>query len=244
MTSRAMACGILLLAAVAAANVPATPTLAAETTVGRPQETVSATPTLVREIQFMLLTLGIDPGPIDGNAQQLTNRAAHTFQARAGLSMSDVVNNGLISTIFLDRLRQEAAQVMFKNGNPVTPPAAASPASPPAVAASPSGTPAQPAPEITTARPESAAPDRFANCALRPGDLHIGAKQYTAQNYLDEGFDGSTARAVTDLRKRLDEARQLAEHIGGTALLEVQRQARVLTYFECRLNIEQASGSN
>jgi hypothetical protein len=49
---------------------------------------------------------------------------------------------------------------------------------------------------------------------------------------------------VTDLGKRLDEARQLAEHIGGTALIEVQRQARVLTYFECRLNIERASGSN
>jgi peptidoglycan hydrolase-like protein with peptidoglycan-binding domain len=242
--SRAIACGVLLLVAAAAAIVPATPTLAAEPAAGSPEETVSATPVLVREIQFMLLTLGIDPGPIDGNAQQLTNRAAHIFQARSGLPLSDVVNNGLISAVFLDRLRREAAQVMFKNSNPVTPPAAtATPAAPPVAPAPPSGTPAPP-PEVTTARPEPPAPDRYANCALSPEDFHIGGKQYTAQSFLDEGFDGSTVRAVTDLRKRLDEARQLAEHIGGAALLEVQRQARVLTYFECRLKIEQASGRN
>ena len=46
---------------------------------------------------------------------------------------------------------------------------------------------------------------------------------------------------MTNLRKRLEEARQLADRIGGSALLEVQRQARVLSYFECRLKIEQGS---
>jgi hypothetical protein len=192
----------------------------------------------------MLLTLGIDPGPIDGNARQLTNRAAHIFEARASLPMSDVVNNGPISTVFLDRLRRETARVMFEKGNPVTPPAATASTAPPAAAVPPPRTPAPPQPEGITARPEPPATDRFASCAFSPENFLIGGKQYTAQSFLEEGFDGSTVRAVTDLRKRLDEARQLAEHIGGAALLEVQRQAKVLTYFECRLKIEQASGKN
>jgi hypothetical protein len=55
------------------------------------------------------------------------------------------------------------------------------------------------------------------------------------------GFDGSTVRAVASLKDRLNEARQLAENLGGSALAEVQRQARVLDYFNCRLKIEQAS---
>ena len=42
-------------------------------------------------------------------------------------------------------------------------------------------------------------------------------------------------------RDRLNEARQLAENIGGAALAEVQRQARVLNYFSCRLKVEQAA---
>jgi hypothetical protein len=43
------------------------------------------------------------------------------------------------------------------------------------------------------------------------------------------------------LRDRLNEARQIAGNVGGAALTEVQRQARVLDYFDCRLKIEQAS---
>jgi hypothetical protein len=46
---------------------------------------------------------------------------------------------------------------------------------------------------------------------------------------------------VANLKDRLNEARQLAENIGGSALAEVQRQARVLNYFTCRLKIEQGS---
>jgi hypothetical protein len=60
---------------------------------------------------------------------------------------------------------------------------------------------------------------------------------------LNEGFDGSTAGAVTNLKDRLEEGRQIADKIGLTALKEVQRQARVPQYFECRLKIEQASAS-
>jgi hypothetical protein len=43
------------------------------------------------------------------------------------------------------------------------------------------------------------------------------------------------------LKDRLNEARQIAENIGGSALIEVQRQSRVLDYFSCRLKVEQAS---
>ena len=41
------------------------------------------------------------------------------------------------------------------------------------------------------------------------------------------------------LKERLNEARQIAGNIGGSALGEVQRQARVVDYFNCRLKIEQ-----
>ena len=47
-----------------------------------PDKTIVATPALIREIQFMLLTVGIDPGPVDGKAQQLTKRAAHLDENR------------------------------------------------------------------------------------------------------------------------------------------------------------------
>ena len=42
-------------------------------------------------------------------------------------------------------------------------------------------------------------------------------------------------------KDRLNEARQIAGNIGGAALIEVQRQSRVLDYFTCRLKIEQES---
>jgi hypothetical protein len=48
-------------------------------------------------------------------------------------------------------------------------------------------------------------------------------------------------RAVSMLRDRLNEARQIASDVGGAALSEVQRQSRILDYFSCRSKIEQAS---
>jgi len=46
---------------------------------------------------------------------------------------------------------------------------------------------------------------------------------------------------VSMLKDRLNEARQIAGNIGGSALTEVQRQSRVLDYYNCRLKIEQES---
>jgi len=43
------------------------------------------------------------------------------------------------------------------------------------------------------------------------------------------------------LKDRLNEARQIAANVAGSALTEVQRQSRVLDYFNCRLKIEQTS---
>ena len=193
-------------------------------------ETVPATPELIRQIQFMLQTLGIDPGPIDGNAQALTNRAAHQFELQNSLPIFDITNNGPIPVAFLEALRK---QVAAKLGVVAPPPAPAAPAPAPA-APTPAPVPAAPAP------PPPPAPDRFASCPFEPQDFNVGGKQYTPQAFLDEGFGGSTDRAVLNLQQRLKEAREIAEKIGGAALLEVQRQARVLAYFECRQKIEQA----
>ena len=66
-------------------------------------------------------------------------------------------------------------------------------------------------------------------------------RKFQQDTGLQEGFDGSTARAVSMLKDRLNEARQIAGNIGGSALTEVQRQSRVLDYFTCRLKIEQES---
>jgi peptidoglycan hydrolase-like protein with peptidoglycan-binding domain len=183
---------------------------------------VEANSALVREIQFMLLRLGMDPGPIDGVVGPQTLNAARKFQAKSGLPMSDLINEGKISAIFLARLRDEASRaILGGEKKPEASPEAATP-SPVAVA------PAQP-------------PDPFAACPYDPRDFRIGATEYTPDKFLQVGFDGSTARAVASLKDRLDEARQLAENLGGSALAEVQRQARVLNYFNCRLKIEQAS---
>jgi peptidoglycan hydrolase-like protein with peptidoglycan-binding domain len=217
------------------------------------EKSVNATSALVREIQFMLLTVGIDPGPIDGNPKQLTNRAAHSFQQRAGLPASDIVENQPIPTAFLERLRRDAAQIMLKReavpGTQESAAAPAAPAAPPPAAAAPTPAPAAPpgppASESAALRPQPPPPppppDPFASCTAAPEDFRIGGRQYTPQSFLDEGFAGSNARAVSDLRQRLEEARTIAARIGGTALNEVQRQARVLAYFECRLKIEQAA---
>lgn len=210
-------------------------------------KTAAATPALVREIQFMLLTVGIDPGPIDGNPRQLTNRAAHIFQQQRGLPISDIVENGSISELFLERLRRETAQIMLKDKKEAASAASQSPSAAPSPSAATPPATAPPPAETAAVRPEPPPPppppppDRFASCGFSLEDFRIGGKQYTVQSFLDEGFGGSTTRAVADLRQRLEEARQIAERIGGAALGEVQRQARVLNYFECRLKIEQAS---
>jgi hypothetical protein len=187
-------------------------------------EEVEVNPGLVREIQFMLLRLGMDPGPIDGVAGPQTTKAFQKFEERSGLSPSLLVNGGRISATVLARLRTEASRVILgRETKPETPSAAVTPAPAPVPPASP--------------------PDRFADCSYRPEDFHIGNTQYTPDKYLQEGFDGSTARAVTMLKDRLNEARQIAGSIGGAALAEVQRQARVLEYFTCRLKIEDASST-
>jgi peptidoglycan hydrolase-like protein with peptidoglycan-binding domain len=220
---RAALCVIALLLAPAAADA-GSPTIGAGAE-GQ-EQVVKATAPLVREIQFLLLSLSLDPGPIDGNARQLTNRALHLFQQRAGLPAVDIVNDGMVSVVLVERLRKEAAQVLLKSAAP-------QPA-------------ALPAPEPVAARlpkAPSPPPDRFASCPYNPADFLIGGKQFTPQTFLDEGFNGATASAVTNLRHRLDEARQIAEKIGGPALGEVQRQAHVLAYFECRQQIEQSSAA-
>jgi Putative peptidoglycan binding domain len=187
-------------------------------------EEVEATRSLVREIQFMLERLGMDPGPIDGVVGPQSLGAYHKFQERFGLPPAELVIGGKVSTAVLARLRSEASRVIFEREK--APEAAA--AKPPPAAAPP----AQAAVEK---------PDCFAACKFNPEDFRIGSTQYTPDKYLETGFEGSTARAVSMLRERLNEARQIASNLGGSALTEVQRQARVLDYFDCRLKIEQAS---
>jgi peptidoglycan hydrolase-like protein with peptidoglycan-binding domain len=191
-------------------------------------EDVDATPSLIREIQFMLLRLGIDPGPIDGVVGPQTIRAFRKFQEQSGVPVADLANGGRISVSVLARLRGDASRVMF--GNEKRPEAP-----PPAIAAQPAAPPPPPP------QPAAQAPDRFAACKFSPEDFRIGATAYTPDKYLQVGFDGSSARAVSMLKDRLNEARQIAGNIGGSALTEVQRQSRVLDYFSCRLKIEQAS---
>lgn len=180
---------------------------------------VDATPALIREIQFMLLRLGMEPGPIDGMAGPQTVKALHRFQERSGLPVAEPVIGGKVPATLLARLRSEASRAIFQGEK------------------KPDASPAATAP----ARPTVEGPDRFAACPYSPDDFRIGGTQYTPDSYLQEGFDGSTARAVKMLGDRLNEARQIAGNIGGAALTEVQRQSHVLGYFSCRLKIEQAS---
>lgn len=183
-------------------------------------ENLEVTPSLVREIQFMLLRLGMEPGPIDGVIGPQTTAAWRKFQQDTGLPQVDLVNGSKIPAAALTRLRSEASRVIFE-GERKPGPAAAAPVPP--------------------VQPPAPASDRFAACPFHAEDFKIGATQYSPEKYLQEGFDGSTARAVSMLKDRLNEARQIAENIGGAALTEVQRQSRVLDYFTCRLKIEQQS---
>src|SRR5437660_11074879 len=188
-------------------------------------EDIGVTPALAREIQFMLLRLGMEPGPIDGVIGPQTTAAWRKFQQNTGLPPLDLVNGSKILAAALTRLRSEASRVIFE-GERKPEVTAAAPTAPAAVA------PVQPSPPAS---------DRFAACPFHAEDFKIGTTQYTPEKYLQEGFDGSTARAVSMLKDRLNEARQIAGNIGGAALIEVQRQSRVLDYFTCRLKIEQAS---
>jgi peptidoglycan hydrolase-like protein with peptidoglycan-binding domain len=188
-------------------------------------ESVEATPPLIREMQFMLARLGMDPGPIDGVVGPQTTSALRRFEEQFGLPVEALANGGRVSATLLRRLRAEASRVIFGGEEKsAIPPGAPPAAAPPAAAA----VPAQ-------------QPDRFAACPFSPEDFRIGDTQYTPDKYLQVGFEGSTARAVSMLRDRLNEARQIAENIGGSALIEVQRQSRVLNYYSCRLKIEQSS---
>ena len=151
-------------------------------------------------------------------------RDPKSFKRSANMAL--LITDNKISGVFLARLRDEASRVIL--GGEKQPAASPEVATPSPVAVAPVQPPAPP-------------PDRFAACTYNPGDFRIGTTEYTPDKFLQVGFDGSTARAVSSLKDRLNEARQLAENLGGSALGEVQRQARVLDYFNCRLKIEQAS---
>jgi peptidoglycan hydrolase-like protein with peptidoglycan-binding domain len=222
---RAIVVSVLGCAAVAAAGIPPSSAQRPAGEAASGAEEVEATPSLVREIQFMLLRIGIDPGPIDGVVGPQTAGAFRKFREQSGVPGRDLANGGRVSTTLLAKLRGEASRAMFEGDNKPQPPAAASPA--PTAAAPPA---------VQTEKP-----DRFAQCTFNPEDFRIGETQYTPDKYLQVGFDGSTARAVAMLRDRLSEARQIAENVGGAALAEVQRQSRVLNYYSCRLKVEQAS---
>ena len=186
-------------------------------------ENLDVNPSLVREIQFMLLRLGMEPGAIDGVIGPQTTGAWRKFQQDTGLPQLDLVSGAKIPATALARLRSEASRVIFEGERKPEPAAAA------------------PTPPVAPVQPTAPAADRFAACPFRAEDFRIGATQYTPEKYLQEGFDGSTARAVSMMKDRLNEARQIAGNIGGAALTEVQRQSRVLDYFTCRLKIEQES---
>jgi peptidoglycan hydrolase-like protein with peptidoglycan-binding domain len=191
-----------------------------------------ATHELVREIQFMLLRLGFDPGPLDGLPLQRTNTAVRRFEQTNGLPPVELQPGGRVPAEFLARLRAEAGRAMFgAAGKPEAGPRSSPPAG------------EGPVPATAPSSPRAPPADRFAACPYDPEDFHIGANRYTPETFLQEGFDGSTARAVSNLKDRLEEGRQIADKIGISALKDVQRQARVLQYFECRLKIEQASSS-
>jgi peptidoglycan hydrolase-like protein with peptidoglycan-binding domain len=187
-------------------------------------ENLDVTPSLVREIQFMLLRLGMEPGPIDGVIGPQTTAAWRKFQQDTGLPPVDLVNGSKIPATALSRLRSEASRVIFEGERKPAPPAAA---------------PTPPTAAVAPVQQTAPALDRFAACPFHAEDFRIGATQYTPEKYLQEGFDGSTVRAVSMLKDRLNEARQIAGNIGGAALTEVQRQSRVLDYYTCRLKIEQ-----
>ena len=71
----------------------------------RQVEDLEITPSLVREMQFMLLRLGMQPGPIDGAIGPQTTKAWRKFEQDTGLPPVDLVNGGKISATALARSR-------------------------------------------------------------------------------------------------------------------------------------------
>src|SRR5439155_12888154 len=158
------------------------------------------------------------------------------------LPLVDLDPGGLVPPESPARLRLETARVVLGTDGK-TDAGGSSAISPPAPVAEGSAAAASATAAVAPPPPKPAPPDRFASCAYDPEDFRIGASLFTPDTFLKEGFDGSAARAVANLKDRLEEGRQLADRIGISALKEVQRQARVLQYFECRLKIEQASAN-
>ena len=219
-------------------SAPAEPTTAAPAQ----DQDLPATRDLVREIQFKLQCVGLDPGPVDGMPSTRTNRAVRRFQELHGLPATELKRGSKVPSQFIARLRKQAAPALSAGAAKVEP----APRSPsPAVAQlSPSDETLPPKSAIDALAPPQLKPavaDPFPSCNYDPHDFQIGLNRYTPDTFLKEGFDGLTNQAVLELKDRLEEGRQIADRIGASALPEVQRQARVLKYFECRLKIEQAA---
>ena len=216
----------------------------ATSTASQDQEVLVTRP-LVLEIQSMLLRLGLDPGPVDGAPRQQTNRAVRSFEQMHGLPRVDLERGQKVKADFLALLRAETTRAVFSPGDKAQlRPATSSPAVIPPTPEGEGPLPAlSPTAAVVPASPKLPPPDQFASCTYDPEDFHIGTNRYTPETFLKEGFGGSAVHAVADLRDRLEEARQIADKVGISALKEVQRQARVLQFFECRLKIEQASAS-
>src|ERR1700730_14926715 len=197
MSGRDLVAGLLGTIAVSLAMHTALPPPFHAASVAAEARDVEVNAALIREIQFMLSRLGIDPGPIDGIAGPQTLRAVGKFEAQSGLPAADLVSGGKISAVFVERLRSEAARTILggeKKGLDVPEPQAAPP-SPVAVA---------------PPQPTAPAPDPFAACTFNPGDFQLASSEYTPDKFLQVRVEGSTARAVTSLTTRLDEARQIA----------------------------------
>jgi peptidoglycan hydrolase-like protein with peptidoglycan-binding domain len=199
------------------------------------------TPGLVREIQHMLARLGLNPGPADGNPKQRTNLAVRLFEETHNLPVADLKRGEKVPAGFIALLRDEAARPM--PGRAERAPGGAQSHVP---KSAPQG-PIEEHPAVKTAT-EAVAPPQpkasqstVASCSYDPEDFHIGPNRYTPDIFLKEGFDGSVTHAVARLEDHLAESRQIADRIGASALNEVQRQARVLQYFQCRLRSEQGS---
>lgn len=198
------------------------------------------TPGLVREIQHMLARLGLDPGPADGNPQKRTNRAVQLFEEAHNLPIAELKRGETVPAGLIALLRDEAARPI--PGRETASGGAQSDAPKPAPQ-----TPIEEQPAVKTAI-EAVAPPQpkasqstLASCSYDPEDFHIGPNRYTPDVFLKEGFDGSVTHAVARLEDSLAESRQIADRIGASALNEVQRQTRVLQYFQCRLRSEQGS---
>src|SRR5690242_16224849 len=110
---RAIVLSVLGCVAVAAAGIPPSSAQRPAGEAASGAEEVEATPSLVREIQFMLLRIGIDPGPIDGVVGPQTAGAFRKFEERMGLPVRELANGARVPANVLAQLRGEASRVMF-----------------------------------------------------------------------------------------------------------------------------------